>query len=74
MKRIVAIAALCSVMAVPAYAQSTDTKKEMMKPTMVQCQGGYKSEYMGSMKWSKSSFDSACKSMMSKDKMAKPKT
>jgi hypothetical protein len=35
-------------------------------PTMDQCKGGYKADYMKSMNWSKSAFDSACKTTMMK--------
>lgn len=35
-------------------------------PTMDQCKGGYKADYMKSMSWSKATFDSACKTMMMK--------
>ena len=54
-------AMLLSSLAIPAVAQDT---KKAMTPTLVQCQGGYKDSYMKSMKWSKTDFDSACRTVM----------
>ncbi len=71
MKHVVAAILLVAI-ATPATAQMM--KGEMKSPTMKQCQMGYKSSYMKSMKWSKATFKKACSDkmgMMKNDKMMK---
>ena len=67
MKRFLIVAGLVVAAAMPTgvNAQSMGAG---MKPTMEQCQGGYKRMYMKSMKWSKGTFNRACRGMMG-DKM-----
>ena len=71
MKHIVAAILLVAI-ATPATAQMM--KGDMKSPSAKQCQMGYKSSYMKSMKWSKASFMKACSDkmgMMKNDKMIK---
>ena len=68
MKHIVAAILLIAV-ATPATAQMM--KGDMKSPTMKQCQMGYKTSFMKSMKWSKASFKKACSGMMKDGKMMK---
>ena len=68
MKHIVAAILLIAV-ATPATAQMM--KGDMKSPSAKQCQMGYKTSYMKSMKWSKASFKKACAGMMKNDKMMK---
>ena len=59
-------AALLVVMAMPASAE------EMSGPTMRQCHMGYKTSYMRTMHWSRTTFRKACEQkmmMMKKDRM-----
>ena len=75
MKHLVAALMLVAI-ASPASGQMM--KGDMKSPTAKQCQMGYKTSYMKSMKWSKADFKKACsdkmmmmkkdKKMMSKDK------
>ena len=68
MKHLVA-AFLLMAIATPASAQMM--KGDMKSPTAKQCQMGYKTSYMKSMKWSKADFKKACSDkmmMMKKDK------
>ncbi len=68
MKHLVAAFLLVAI-AAPASAQMM--KGDMKSPTAKQCQMGYKTSYMKSMKWSKGDFKKACSdkmSMMKKDK------
>jgi hypothetical protein len=71
MSALIALTLACATL--PAQAQMMDGKN-MMAPTMEQCQGGYKKTYMQSMKWSKAKFKSACDKMMTKDKPMKGKS
>ncbi len=59
--RTLLIAAICLGAALPASAE--EKKTTMMKPTMEQCQGGWKGEYRDSMHWSHRKFKSACHHM-----------
>ena len=67
MKRILMVAALAVAAAMPTAANA-QMGGGMTKPTMEQCQGGYKRMYMKSMKWSKGTFNRASRGMMG-DKM-----
>ena len=69
MKYAITVAALCAVTALAgaANAKSTSGKKQMMSPSMEQCQGGYKKTYSKDMHWSKSKFKKACHKMMKSD-------
>ena len=68
MKRMLMVAGLVVAAAMPTGVNAQSMGAGMMKPTMEQCQGGYKRMYMKSMKWSKGTFNRACRGMMG-DKM-----
>ena len=70
MKHIVAAILLVAI-ATPATAQMM--KGDMKSPSAKQCQMGYKSSYMKSMKWSKASFKKACSDKMGMMKDGKMK-
>ena len=73
MVRLLLIAGLLGMFAVPASAQMIAKKKmAMAAPSMEQCKMGYKASKMKPMSMSKSKFKRTCKMMMKPMKMAKP--
>ena len=58
-----AVVGLSMAMAVPAGAATTRQKSMMTKPSMEQCEGGYKRTYRQSMNWSRKKFKRACRMM-----------
>ena len=68
MKTLIALSVL-AMGATSALAQTTTTAPPAAAaktPTMDQCKGGYKADFMKSQNWSKDAFDAACKTVMMK--------